>query len=178
MDNRVLESQIREMIEPSVTRLGYDLVAVEYLGGTGTSTLRVSIDKPGGINADDCGIVSEKISPVLDEEDPIASKYHLEVSSPGIERPLQRPVDFTRFLGYRARIRASAGAQRRRATGTLKSFEPGTDPVGPGHEARGVVTLLVDGVDVVLPLDLIERAHLVLTLEEYQQLAEESGHDE
>ncbi|MBA2321937.1 MAG: ribosome maturation factor RimP [Deltaproteobacteria bacterium] len=168
MDNRVLESQIREMIEPSVTRLGYDLVAVEYLGGTGTSTLRVSIDKPGGINADDCGIVSEKISPVLDEEDPIASKYHLEVSSPGIERPLQRPVDFTRFLGYRARIRASAGAQRRRATGTLKRFEPGTD----------VVTLLVDGVDVVLPLDLIERAHLVLTLEEYQQLAEESGHDE
>jgi len=168
MDNRVLESQIREIIEPTVTRLGYDLVAVEWLGSTGSATLRVSIDKAGGISADDCGLVSERISPVLDETDPIDRKYHLEVSSPGIERPLQRGSDFARFLGYRVRVRASAGAQRRRCTGVLKTYETETE----------TVTVLVDAVDVVLPIDLIERAHLVLTLEEYQQLAEESGHDE
>jgi ribosome maturation factor RimP len=168
MDYRVLESQIREIVEPTVIRLGYDLVAVEWLGGRGSATLRVSIDRRGGISADDCAAVSDRISPLLDEADPIDAPYHLEVSSPGIERPLQRPVDFARFVGRRVRVRAGAGAQRRRCTGVLSRVE-GDPPVA---------TFVVDGVDVVLPLDLIERAHLVLTLAEYQQLAEESGHDE
>lgn len=172
MDNRILESQVREIIEPAVAGLGFDLVAVEWLPvSRGMATLRVSIDRPpggGGISADDCGVVSHHVSPLLDETDPISSAYHLEVSSPGIERPVQRPSDFVRFIGYRARVRASAGAQRRRCTGVLKAFTD--DPP--------TATLSVDGVDVILPIDLIERAHLVLTLAEYQQLAEESGHDE
>jgi ribosome maturation factor RimP len=172
MDNRVLESQIRDLVAPTVERLGFDLVAVEWIGGRGAATVRVSIDRPvgvrGGISADDCGEVSARISPILDEADPVDGAWHLEVSSPGIERPVQRAEDFARFVGYRARIRASAGAQRRRCTGVIQSIEG--DPPS--------VTVVVDGVDVVLPLDLIERAHLVLSLEEFQQLAEESGHDE
>ncbi len=171
MDNRVIESQVREILAPTVERLGFDLVAVEWIAGR-PATLRVSIDRPpgvrGGISADDCGEVSHRLSPVLDETDPIEAAYHLEVSSPGIERPLQRPEDFVRFVGYRARVRCSAGAPRRKATGVIQGF---------GGEPR-TLTLVVDGAEVALPLDLIERAHLVLTIAEFQQLAEESGHDE
>ncbi len=168
MENRVLEEQIREIIEPTVMRLGFDLVAVEMVGGQGKPTLRVSIDHPGGIGGDECALVSERISPELDEKDPIDGAYYLEVSSPGIERPVQRVSDFQRFVGYRVRMRNGAGAPRRRCTGTISQVA-GEPPV---------VTVLVDGQEIAIPFDTIDRAHLVLTLEEYQKLAEDPRHDE
>lgn len=168
MENRVLEEQIREIIEPTVMRLGFDLVAVEVLGGQGKPTVRISIDHPGGIGGDECALVSERISPELDAADPIDGAWYLEVSSPGIERPVQRLSDFQRFVGFRVRLRNGAGAPRRRCTGTIQSAT-GEPPV---------VTVVVDGQEVAIPFDTIDRAHLVLTLEEYQKLAEEPGHDE
>jgi len=160
VDSRTLEQQIRALAEPTVARLGFDLVAVEWGSGRQGPLLRLSIDRAGGVSAHDCAAVSEQLSPLLDAADPITSSYHLEVSSPGIERPVQRRQDFERFLGYRVRIRLSEGPPRRRYTGVIGSLD--------GDE----LVLLVDGQEHRIPLDLVERAHLVLDLDEYQKLAE------
>lgn len=154
-----IQQQVRELLEPSVERLGYDLVAVEWLGGAQGRILRVSIDAPGGISAEDCGLVSEILSPLLDESDPIEGRYNLEVSSPGIERPVQRRQDFERFVGFRIKLRLIEGPPRRRYTGELVGLD--------GDE----VVVRVDGAEHSIPLETIERANLVLTLDEYQSLA-------
>lgn len=160
MDARTLESRIRGLLEEPVRQLGFDLVAVEWSSGRRGPILRLSVDAPGGVTAEDCVKVSHHVSPLLDAEDPIASSYHLEVSSPGIERPIQRDQDFERFQGYRVKIRLSEGPPRRRYTGVIGPIEDG--------ELR----LSVDGTEHRIPLDLVERAHLVLDLDEYQKLAE------
>lgn len=160
-----LQHQVRELVEPSIERLGYELVAVEWLTGQQGRILRLSIDRPGGISPQDCATVSEAISPVLDESDPIASRYHLEVSSPGIDRPIQLARDFTRFTGYRAKLKLIEGPPRRRYTGALRGLD--------GDE----VLIEVDGTEHRVALDTIERAHLVLDLDEFQKLAE-ARHDD
>lgn len=159
MDPRALQRRIREIVEPTVVRLGFDLVAVEWVGGR-RGTLRLSIDKAGGVGADDCALVSRRLSPLLDEADPIAAAYDLEVSSPGIDRPVQRPDDFRRFAGHRVRVRAEEGLPRRRWTGTLLGLRD--------HD----VLVEVEGVEHAIPFDVIEAAQLVLDLEAYQKLAE------
>ncbi|MEQ1570431.1 MAG: ribosome maturation factor RimP [Myxococcota bacterium] len=160
MDARTLETKIRALVESTVTRLGFDLVAVEWGSGRQGSLLRLSIDGPTGVSAQNCADVSEQVSPVLDAADPIASSYHLEVSSPGIERPVQRRQDFERFRGYRVRLKLSEGPPRRRYLGLIGAVE------------QDELTITVDGQEHRIPLDLIERAHLVLDLDEYQKLAE------
>lgn len=160
MDLTSLQRDIRELLEPTVVRLGFDLVAVEWLGGRQGSILRLSIDAPGGVSAEDCGRVSEQVSPLLDAADPIQGRYVLEVSSPGIDRPVQRREDFERFAGFRAKIKLLEGPPRRRYTGVLGPLD--------GEE----LLLVADGREHRIPLDLIERAHLVLDLDEYQKLAE------
>ena len=82
--------RLRDLVEPTVVQLGFDLVAVEILGGAGGRTVRLSIDGPEGVGADDCARVSRHLAPVLDEADPIDGSYRLEVSSPGMDRPVQR----------------------------------------------------------------------------------------
>jgi ribosome maturation factor RimP len=160
VDPRTLEQQIRTLVEPTVLRLGFDLVAVEWASDRQGRVLRLSIDAPGGVSAQDCADVSEQLSPLLDAVDPISSSYHLEVSSPGIDRPVQRRQDFERFRGYRVKIRLSEGPPRRRYVGVIGPID--------GDE----LLLSVDGQEHRIPLDLIERAHLVLDLDEYQKLAE------
>lgn len=168
MDAIDLQRRLRDLLTATVERLGYDLVAVEWTGSTRGRVLRLSIDKPGGVDADDCARTSEQVSPLLDAEDPIEGRYTLEVSSPGIERPVQRPQDYARFRGFRVKLRLieghippGGGAPRRRYTGTI----------GPIEDDELVLT--VDGKDHRVPLDAIESAHLALTLEEFQKLAEE-----
>lgn len=160
MDATTLQAKVRTLLEGPIERLGFDLVAVEWVGDRRGSILRLSIDAPGGVDARDCVRVSHHVSPLLDADDPVHSAYNLEVSSPGIERPVQRAEDFERFQGYRVKIRLAEGPPRRRYTGTIGPIEDG--------ELR----ILVDGAEHRVPLDLVERAHLVLTLDEYQQLAE------
>ena len=160
MDPTSLQQRVRELIEPSVERLGFDLVAVEWVGATRGRVLRISVEAPGGVTAEDCVRVSHHVSPLLDAADPIEGSYHLEVSSPGIDRPVQRVEDFERFAGFRCKIRLAEGPPRRRYTGVIGPIEDGD------------LLFSVDGTEHRLPLDLIERAHLVLSLDEYQRLAE------
>jgi ribosome maturation factor RimP len=150
-----LRHTVREIVEPTIRRLGFELVAVEWLG----NVLRLSIDSASGVEASAVVRVSKSIEPLLDEADPIRGAYTLEVSSPGIERPVQRMSDFQRFVGYRAKIRLVQGYPRRRYTGLLLS--PEGDEIG----------LEVDGESHRFHIDAVERAHLVLTLDEYQSLA-------
>jgi ribosome maturation factor RimP len=91
---------LTKMIEPVVSEMGYECVGVEYVASGAQSVLRVFIDSDGGIQVNDCAQVSHQLSGVLDvDEPPIKGKYHLEVSSPGIERPLTKVEDFDRFSG-------------------------------------------------------------------------------
>lgn len=156
-----LERRLAASAAPLLAGLGYDLVAVEWGGDGRGAVLRFSIDKKGGIGADDCAHASEHLSQLLDELDPIPSAYRLEVSSPGMERPLQRAVDFARFTGFRAKVRLAEGYPRRRFTGVLK-----------GTSSENMVSIEVDGAVHTFPVDAVERAHLVLDLDEYLRLAD------
>ena len=166
MQPYTLQNHVRELVEQSVVRLGFELVAVEWTGGLRGPVLRLSVDKTGGVSASDCASVLHAVSPILDEDDPIASSYNLEVSSPGIERPVQRPSDFERFVGYTISVRLVEGHPRRRYKGTLSAF------------ANNEVTVTVDGSPHVVLLDTIEKANLVLTLEEYQALNQPAAAEE
>lgn len=140
----------RNIIEPVVAGLGYELVGVEYHPAGRHSLLRIYIDATEGVTVDDCARVSHQVSGVLDVEDPIAGQYTLEVSSPGLDRPLFTPGDFDRFSGHSARIRLDAPLDgRRKFTGQLLGTED------------GFVRIRVDGEEFRLPLINIEQARLV-----------------
>ena len=100
--------QLRELLEPPVEALGYELLHLEWSAQGGSRVLRVYIDAPGGIRVDDCETVSRRLSAHLDVEDALDAAfdtaYLLEVSSPGLDRPLVKPAHFRRFTGSRARI--------------------------------------------------------------------------
>ena len=99
------EQQAEELLEPIVEQHGFELVDVEYVKEGGTWYLRAYIDKPGGITVDDCEIVSRAFGDLLDEKDFIEDSYILEVSSPGLGRPLKKEKDFARSLGEEVEIR-------------------------------------------------------------------------
>jgi ribosome maturation factor RimP len=117
-------TNLAQLIEPVVTALGYELVAIEHRRGTRSSLLRVYIDSPDGIGVDDCSRVSHQISGVLDVEEPIAGQYTLEVSSPGLDRLLSKPQDYERFAGQMVKVRLHALFEgRRKLVGVLKGIE-------------------------------------------------------
>ena len=140
-------------VEPVVTGMGYELVGVEFGGGPGNGRLRVYIDCPEGVTVDDCAAVSEQLSAALDVDDPIPDAYALEVSSPGLNRPLFGAEDFERFSGQRVFVRLGHALEgRKRFKGHL---------VGVDHDA---VVVEIDGDEWKLPLDGVEQAHLVVDL--------------
>jgi len=94
-----IQQVITELAMPIVEGLNYELVDVEFIKEGTNWYLRIYIDKPGGISIDDCQVVSEKMSEILDKEDPIEQCYYLEVSSPGLERPLKTERDFIKYKG-------------------------------------------------------------------------------
>ena len=112
------EKQTEELLEPIVTGFGFELVDVEYVKEAGTWYLRAYIDKPGGITVDDCEAVSRKFSDVLDEKD------YIEVSSPGLGRPLKKDKDFQRSLGEEVEIRTYRPIDRQKEfVGELKAYD-------------------------------------------------------
>ncbi len=140
---------MRELLEPVVEAMGFELVMVE-LAGPGGRTLRLYIDSPGGILVEDCETVSNQVSSVLDVEDPIGDEYTLEVSSPGIDRPLVKPEHFEKVLGRLVNIRMRGRyLGRRRFTGVLT------------ETAEGLAVVDVDGECYELPYADMERAKLV-----------------
>jgi ribosome maturation factor RimP len=130
--------------------MGYVFVGVEYVGQTGRNTLRVYIDSANGITLEDCEVVSHQISGLLDVENLISGAYDLEVSSPGLDRPLFRLEDFVRFAGQRVKIRLAIPADgRRNFAGQLLGVE------------NDFVNIEVDGEIFKLDYAQIERARLV-----------------
>ena len=146
-------NSIARMIEPSLEATGYRLVRVLVTGGRRT-TLQIMVERLDNspITHDDCVQISHSVSALLDVADPIAGAYTLEVSSPGIDRPLVRAEDFDRFSGFEARIELVMPLDgRRRFRGRL---------IGT---AEGAVRLLTDAGEQRLPLDAVARAKLIRT---------------
>lgn len=104
MANNNTAALVEKITAPVIEELGYDLVDVEYIKEGDRYILRFFIDKPGGINHDDCELVSKELDVLLDEKDPILHTYYMEVSSPGLERPLNKNSDFIRYKGYMIRV--------------------------------------------------------------------------
>ncbi len=164
--------RVTELIEPIAESLGYELVRVRFKG----HVLQIMAERPDGtMNIDDCATLSRAVSPVLDEADPIPEGYSLEVSSPGIDRPLTRAKDFANWAGHEARIElARALDGRKRFRGLLRGLQGDAALV----EIQGT-----DGTETVpLPLSSIGEAKLVLTDELLKQAAanqiDESAFDE
>jgi ribosome maturation factor RimP len=120
---------ISKLIEPAVTALGFDLVRVAMIGGKSDPTLQVMAERPDTrqLTIDDCSDLSRKLSDLLDEADPIEESYRLEVSSPGIDRPLTRPADFADWAGHEARIRFAEPVEgAKQVSGIIEGISGGT----------------------------------------------------
>lgn len=151
-----IDRRLAEIITPVIEDLGFELVRVRLQGGK-TATLQIMADRPeGGINVDDCADISTAVSATLDVEDPIADNYYLEVSSPGIDRPLTRMKDFATFEGYEARLDTNQPIDgRKRWKGVLAGTE--------GDEVLLNITENGETTTIGLHFDLLADAKLVLT---------------
>lgn len=147
-----IDRRMAEIITPVIEDMGYELVRVRLMGGKSTM-LQIMADKPeGGIEVDDCAEISNAVSAVLDVEDPIADEYTLEVSSPGIDRPLTRLKDFDTFAGYEAKLETAELIDgRKRFKGELA-----------GTEGDEVLINIEEGT-IGLKFDWLVEAKLVLT---------------
>ena len=139
------------LFEPVIESMGYELVGVEFVGGGGHGTLRVYIDRDEGVSIDDCASISHQISGILDVEEPIKQAYDLEISSPGIDRPLFKLTDFERYAGKTAKIKLAVGVDGR------KNFKGRLQGVADAK----MVEIEVDGEVFSLPYADIARANLV-----------------
>jgi len=147
-----LVNRIEEVARPILDSMGLELVEAVYSGHGGRGRVRLFIDKAGGVTLDECEQASRSVSVALDVEDPIPVPYVLEVSSPGLDRPLKRREDFERCRGRLIKVR------------TLQAIEDRWDITGrlQGLRDGQVVLLLEEGREVVLPLDLIATARIEL----------------
>lgn len=149
-----IAERIAGMIEPALTDMGYELVRVQ-LSGSQRLTLQIMAERSDGENmtVDDCADISHAVSALLDVEDPINAAYSLEVSSPGIDRPLVKAADYVRWSGFEARIETALPVDgRKRFRGRIL-----------GLEKDEVKLRLDDGKDAAVPLSAISRAKLMLT---------------
>ena len=141
-----------KLLEPTIERLGYELTDLELKLGGRDGMLRIYIDKPEGIDIDDCEAVSRQVSAILDVEDPLPGHYTLEVSSPGMDRTLTKPAHFQRFMGEEIRVKLRFPVDgRRNFRGELKSAD------------KEYIEVEVDGQSFSLALKTIESARLVPT---------------
>lgn len=144
-------SDIWSIIEPVVEGMGYEVVDIDYRPHPTDGLLRIYIDGPNGIVLEDCSAVSLQVSSVLDVEDPIPGQFNLEISSPGMDRPLRKVADFERFAGSTVKIKLTVPTLegQRNFTGKLKGIE------------NEDVILEMDGETHYLALDSIDKARIV-----------------
>ncbi|CAM2892364.1 ribosome maturation factor RimP [Shewanella loihica] len=145
-----LESKLEQMLIAPVEALGHSLWGLEYVQAGKHSVLRVYIDNENGIFIDDCADVSRQISAVLDVEDPISTEYTLEVSSPGVDRPLFTAEQYARYLGETVKVQLTMPvAGSRNLKGTVAGVE------------GQMLTLTVDGNELIIALDNIRKGNLI-----------------
>lgn len=149
----MVHDKLLALLEPVIESLGYELLLLEYSPSLGASVLRLYIDSPGGITVKDCTRVSREVSGVMDVEDPIRGAYQLEVSSPGMDRPLAKAAHYERFIGEQAKLQLFAAREntkgRRRYVGAIKAVSPHSVTIDTG-----------DG-ETEFEFSEIERARLV-----------------
>jgi len=145
-----ITKQVAGLVGPILDEMGFELVDVEYLAERGRWVLRLYIDKEGGVTIDDCARVSREIGDLIDIKNVVEHPYVLEVSSPGVNRPLKRDRDFIRAIGKKIKVRMAAPVQgRRNFTGHLKNFQEGT------------LYLDMEGRVTALPRTEVDKANLV-----------------
>lgn len=145
-----LEQNLQQMLQGAVEDLGCELWGIECQRAGRFMTVRLFIDKEGGVTVDDCADVSRQVSAILDVEDPIADKYNLEVSSPGLDRPLFTLPQFERYIGQDIAVNLRIPVmERRKWQGKLERIE------------NDMVTLIVDGQEQVLVFGNIQKANVV-----------------
>lgn len=146
------EQQLIDLVAPVAEALGYELWGLELHSPGKSAVVRIYIDSDAGVNVDDCAKVSRQVSSVFDVEDPIAGEYTLEVSSPGMDRPLFTLEQFRQFIGERVKIRLRSMFEgRRKLSGILAGVE--------GDE----VVVAVDDEEYLIPFELIDKANVVPT---------------
>lgn len=146
---------LQDILEPVISGLGYETVRILTMGQV-NPTLQVMIDVPDGsreINVDDCVLVSRALSAVLDEKDPMKDAYSLEVSSPGLDRPLTKPEHFKRFAGYQAKVEIINEVEKRKR---IKGKIIGVD-------SQNNIHMDMDGKEYAIAFDNIAKAKIVLT---------------
>lgn len=150
-----IDKLLEQLVEPVVQSLGFEFWGLEYLGRRRNLLLRIYIESETGISVEDCAQVSRQVSAVLDVEDPIEGEYTLEVSSPGLDRPLYRLSHYDRFAGHQVQLKLRLAYEgRRNFSGLLKGVE--------GDE----VILQVDAEEYCFPVESIERARVQPNLEQ------------
>ena len=163
-------AEVERLIAPTVVDLGFEIVRVQLTGEGGRRTLQVMAERPdGSVTIDDCADLSASISAVLDVEDPIPGAYSLEVSSPGLDRPLTRLKDFRVWAGFEARIDMAVPQEgRKRFRGRLR-----------GVEGEEILLQVVEDEEIIrLPFAEMGRAKLVLTDELIAATAKRAKPDE
>ncbi len=147
------EQKLTEMLRPAVEETGKELLGVEFISAGNNSVLRLFVDHENGINVDDCAEVSRQVGAILDVEDPISSEYNLEVSSPGVDRPLFELSHFQQVIGETINVKLSMPLNgRRKFKGLLASIENDT------------LIIEVDGIDYELVINNVDKANLVARL--------------
>ena len=149
MSESVLK-EIAQFIEPVLADMGIELVDVDFFSEQSRRILRIYADRPTGINLDDCAMVSREIGNLLDGKDLLQNRYVLEVSSPGLNRPLKKEKDFLRAVGQKIKVKTAVPLKgSRNFTGVLQSFESGT------------LQLKLDDTVVLIPEEDVKKANLV-----------------
>ncbi|RJG51306.1 ribosome maturation factor RimP [Motilimonas pumila] len=145
-----LEQKLTEMLEPSVEDLGFELVGIDFHSAGNKSVLRIYIDHEDGIFVQNCADVSHQVSAILDVEDPISSEYTLEVSSPGMERPLFKVSQYQEYIGEEVKLQLRMPiTNRRKWKGVIAAAE------------GEIITLEVDGQQESFALSNIQKANIV-----------------
>jgi ribosome maturation factor RimP len=152
-------TRIRELFQPTLDFLGYELYDLALTGSGGHTTLRVRIDRPEGVTLGDCERVSKSLSALLDQADPLPTRYDLEVSSPGAERPLRNLEEYRRFMGKRANVRYRVGDSEQVAEGRLTAVSDQMIELqlGEGKHSRSLSIPLPDILAARLAIDLSRR---------------------
>jgi ribosome maturation factor RimP len=149
VETRELVRRVWSELEPHLIEQGFELVELEFAAQGGRGVLRLYVDRSGGVTIDDCVAVSQLLGPVLDAAEYISDSYVLEVSSPGIDRPLRKPEDFQRFSGERVVLKSAMPVNgRKKFKGILRGI------------SDGAVSVECDGQTYAIAIENVQRANL------------------